>query len=356
MTDVDEAPPEERDPERPDAPAIEPPERRSLRVRLGLVLLVASGAATALLVVVRMTALQELHALLVGVAGVTDLAMFAAALLTAVGAVLARGPGGVPARWSLLAVAVPLVAALQFSWPSLVGLVAAEDASTGERLSVAAQNLWRLNPDPDRAARVVLDSDADVLVLSEFTPRHARAFQDLGADEVYPHRVARLRSDSQGMVVMSRVPLVPAPRQPRLFRLVTDVRPPGSQPFTLVATHLPAPNRVGQLPFWKDQLRAVAADAGAAEGPVVVAGDFNAGDGHRLFRSMASGAGLRSTQDHGGGGMTPTWPMAGRGVPPLMRLDHILVGEDVGIEDFEFLPEVGADHRGTFARLRLPAG
>lgn len=377
MTEVDETLPEDGDPEEvlaegptpgstardgvpahgtaptDPAPVDTGPARRSWRVRIGLFLLVASVAATVVLLVVRMTALQELHALLVGIAGVTDLAMFGVVPVAVIGALLARGPGGLPVRWSAPVVCIPLVAALQFSWPSLIGLVAPEDATSGKPLTIAAQNLWRLNPDPEGAARTVLDTGADVLVLSEFTPMHARAFQELGAHESYPHRVTRLRSDSQGMVVMSRFPLVPARRQPRLFRLVTDVRPPGAESLTLVATHLPAPNRPGQLPDWKRELRAVTADAGAAGGSVVVAGDFNSGDGHRLFREMAREAGLRSTQDHGGGGISPTWPMAGRGVPPLMRLDHILVGEDVGVEGFEFLPKVGADHRGTFARLRL---
>jgi endonuclease/exonuclease/phosphatase family metal-dependent hydrolase len=121
---------------------------------------------------------------------------------------------------------------------------------------------------------------------------------------------------------------------------------------TVVGVHLPAPQRSGAIPFWRRELRAVARDAERG-GSAVVAGDFNADDGHVAFRSMVDDAELRSAQDHAGGGPGATWPAAWRPVPPLLRLDHVLVGEAVGIEDFGFLPRLGADHLGVRADLVL---
>ena len=37
-----------------------------------------------------------------------------------------------------------------------------------------------------------------------------------------------------------------------------------------------------------------------------------------------------------------------------MRLDHVLVGDGVGVDGVEVLEDVGADHRGVEARLRVP--
>lgn len=325
------------------------------RGRIGRALLALSVVGAVAVLAVRLTGLQELHAVLLGVAGAGDVLLGLCAAGALAGALLCVGTGAVPGWVAGLAVAVPGVAALQVVWPALVGTVAPEDARWGHPLSVVAQNVWASNPDPGAAAREVLAQRADVLVLSEFTPAHLRAFRRAGAERRYPYQVVRHRADTQGMAVMSRVPLVPARRQPPLFRTVVRLEPRGARPVTLVAVHLPAPNRPGQVPYWRRELRATTRDARRAGDAVVVAGDLNSGDGHRPFRAMAAAAGLRSAQDHGGGGTRDTWPVAGHPFPPVMRLDHVLVGDAVGVTDFGFLPPVGADHLGVRARLRVPA-
>ena len=37
-----------------------------------------------------------------------------------------------------------------------------------------------------------------------------------------------------------------------------------------------------------------------------------------------------------------------------MRLDHVLVGEGIGVQDLTLLDDVGADHLGVRATLRVP--
>ena len=39
---------------------------------------------------------------------------------------------------------------------------------------------------------------------------------------------------------------------------------------------------------------------------------------------------------------------------PLMRLDHVLVGEGIGVERFELLEATASDHLGVEAWLRVP--
>lgn len=341
--------------DRPAEPAPEPaPARRRVAVLAGRLLLLGSALAVVALVVVRLSSLQELHGVLLAVAGASDLLLAVAAVGALAGALLARGPGAPPAALRALAVALPVVVLVQVCWPSLAGLVRSEDPPPGRSLRVVAQNLWHRNEDPDAAARLVMAEDADVVVLTELTSEHLAAFRRAGAFEEYPHRVLRRRDDTQGMGLLSRHPVEPAVHQPALFRLVASVSPPRSPAVTVVAVHLPAPQRSGAVPYWRRELRAVARDAARAGGPVVVAGDFNAEDGHVRFRTMVERSGLRSAQDHGGGGPLATWPAQGLPVPPLLRLDHVLVGDDVGVSGFGFLPRMGADHLGVRADLVLP--
>ena len=85
----------------------------------------------------------------------------------------------------------------------------------------------------------------------------------------------------------------------------------------------------------------------------MVAGDLNASNGHRRFRELLHAGDLRDAQDVGGGGFVATWPVGGR-IPAVLRLDHILVGPDIGIAGVHVLGPLGADHRGVEARLRVP--
>ncbi len=71
-----------------------------------------------------------------------------------------------------------------------------------------------------------------------------------------------------------------------------------------------------------------------------------------LPRAQSLG-GLRDAQDISGSGFGATWP-SGDLWPPIMRLDHVLVGNGVGVERVEVLDDVGADHRGAGPVARWP--
>ena len=153
------------------------------------------------------------------------------------------------------------------------------------------------------------------------------------------------------MAVMSKVPFRVDPRQQSRYRIVMSLRPPGAAPVPFIAVHVPAPVGGGAGPWSAnlDQLGVLASAAGPA---VVLAGDFNADSGHAPFRRVASRGRVRDAQDAGGGGFRPTWSEVTRS-PPLLRLDHVMVGSGSGVAGFDFLPPVGSDHRGVVARLQL---
>ena len=61
---------------------------------------------------------------------------------------------------------------------------------------------------------------------------------------------------------------------------------------------------------------------------------------------LASTCDLRDANDVAGGGFGATWPLARR-FPPLMRLDHVMVADGLGIEGIGVIPSLGSDHEGS---------
>ena len=323
---------------------------------------IATGVLVAALVgelVVALTVftwLQEVSFRWMGLAGVALPVAAGLATVATLAAVTAAVAGPVHRRRSTL-----LVAGMLATWgtvvvlaaPTLRGIVAPRPPGDGPELSLVTQNLWYQNDDPEATARAVMARDADVLVLVEYTPEHQAAFRAAGVRRVYPYRWEELGDLGGGLAVMSKVPFDDVERLSTWSGAVSmELRTEGG-PVALYAVHPVAPSDYWGLRRWKGDYRTLT-DALEGAGPsTVVAGDFNATGAHRRFRQLKSAGGLQDAQDLAGRGFGATWPGTGW-VPPVMRLDHVLVGDDIGVEQVEVLDDDGADHRGVEARLRLP--
>ncbi len=308
-----------------------------------------------LLAVVVSTPLQEVSFRWMGLAGValpTALALAVAGLVASTGVahLAPRGPGrtlvvgvGIVAPWLLV---VALAA------PTLSGLVDPRPAGDGAPLELLTQNLWYQNRDPDATAAAVLAQGADVLVLVEYTPAHQAAFDAAGARERYPYRWEAPAELGDGLAVLSTVPLRNPQELPLASGGVRVELATAGGPVQLFAVHPTAPSDYWGLRRWIKDYRALS-DALAGAGPMtVVAGDFNATGAHRRFRALLADARLVDAQDVSGSGFGATWPSGP--LPPVMRLDHVLVGEGIGVQDVTLLDDVGADHLGVRATLRVP--
>jgi endonuclease/exonuclease/phosphatase (EEP) superfamily protein YafD len=316
---------------------------------------VGALVATVLLAVVVVTPLQEVSFRWMGLAGV---ALPAALALAALGTLAATAvsylapKGAMRSALVALGLVVPWVLVVSLAAPTLAGLADPRPAGDGAAVVLLTQNLWYQHRDPAAAAAAVLAEDADVLVLVEYTPAHEQAFAAAGARERYPHRWEAPAELGDGLAVLSKVPL----RDPQLLPLASgavrvELDTDGG-PVQLFAVHPTAPSDYWGLRRWKKDYRALS-EALADAGPMtVVAGDFNATGAHRRFRSLLSDTGLVDAQDASGSGFGATWP-AGL-VPAVMRLDHVLVGEGIGVEGVELLDGLGADHLGVRATLRVP--
>lgn len=190
----------------------------------------------------------------------------------------------------------------------------------------------------------------DVLVVQEATVPILGRLEATALAAELPHRLSQGATawGPEGAAVFSRFPLTvlraPAARG---AQFVLRVDRPGA-PFALVAVH--TTNPLVDLPSWRAQLGEVAAVAATVEGPLVVAGDFNATREHDELQRLLATGGLADAADLAGSGWLPTFPAAS-GWVPLVGLDHVLVSGGVGARWVRTVPIAGADHRAVVAAV-----
>lgn len=312
--------------------------------------------ADLILVVTVATPLQEVSFRWMGLAGIAlPLALGLAVVATVAATLLTwAAPAGARRHVAVAAALVlPWSLVLVLSAPTLSGMLAPRPAGDGAPLVLLSQNLWYRNPDPAATARRVLERDADVLVLVEYTPAHAAALRDAGVRERYPYRWEEEGDLGGGLAVMSRLPFDDVRRIPTWSGAVAMTLATDGGPVRLVAVHPVAPSDYWGLQSWKRDYRTLTAELRDAPASTVVAGDFNATGAHRRFRALLATGRLADAQDLSGSGFGATWPGT-RWVPPVMRLDHVLVGSAIGAARVELIDDPDTDHRGVEAHLRVP--
>ncbi len=330
------------------------PPRRLLSLA-GAALLGLSLLGSAVVLVVGFTGLQERSARFMGLAGMSATVAAACALCALVGvALIVAGPSW---RWCAWLALAPCVLALQLNLATAWGVVRPEHVTEGTPLSLVAQNLWYRNEDLDAAADELLALGVQVLVLSEYTPAAGDAFHRAGVAERYPYRWEVERSYGRGLAVMSTVPFG-IPRDLGLSGpgVEVELRVREDAVVPLYAVHVNAPSSIYDLPRWVTDMDDLTEQLRNSGSRTVVAGDFNATAGHIRFRELTRAGGLRDAHDAAGGGFVATWPVRMAWTPQLLRIDHVLVGPDLGIESFRLLGDVGSDHRGVDVVLRVPEG
>jgi endonuclease/exonuclease/phosphatase family metal-dependent hydrolase len=138
--------------------------------------------------------------------------------------------------------------------------------------------------------------------------------------------------------------------------VVADLDVDGT-PVTLVSVHTQAPIHPRDIVPWQSgfaDLGGLAATAAAAGRPIVLAGDWNATTGNRPFRRLLRDHHLVDAHLAVGRGRARTWPAHRSPLPPLLLLDHVVVGGGIMVRSVHERPAPGSDHLAVVADLGIP--
>ena len=251
-----------------------------------------------------------------------------------------------------------LVFALVFSamtarYLSLIGLVIATAGLTPalmgrEPVAVAdmraySQNLRYDNPTPDRVARAIRATEADIVMLQEVSESN-RVILDGFARE-FPTRVLCDFSRVGGVAILSRYRMIGEPGCARGQGITwARLRTPQG-PVTAVSIHLPWPWPYGTQARQSERVAGMLAEL---EEPIVIAGDFNNAAWSHAVGRLRLATGTRATP---GLRLTLQRQMLWPGLP----LDHALVSEDL-VAESRMLELFGSDHRALLTELRWRGG
>jgi endonuclease/exonuclease/phosphatase (EEP) superfamily protein YafD len=264
---------------------------------------------------------------------------YAIAAATLVGGGLWTGPKRlVPVAAALMAVNLITVAPyLSFS--------PAEAATSG--LKIVSVNLLAHNQRTGEVLDFLRREDADIIVLQENTPHWVRALETL--KDVYPHQISQ--TECQKMQLCQVMMLSKNPWSEARASLIDDTGAAfvwakfPDLGLTVATTHL---NR----PFWTRgvaqsvQIEALAKRVRQLDGPLLLAGDFNATPWSAAYARLIEVAGIRRA----GRGLNVTWPAwlwPFSGIP----IDHVFTKGMTGSIDVRTGSANGSDHRALIATL-----
>jgi endonuclease/exonuclease/phosphatase (EEP) superfamily protein YafD len=230
---------------------------------------------------------------------------------------------------------------------------AGDEAVTLRVLSVNAKGG---HADAEAVEAAVREHQVDVLAIQELTPGLMRRLDQTGLVGLLPYHHADPRPGSAGTGLWTRWPLTALPSIQGLRAATPRARiepVPGSQ-VTVTAVHPKAPMN-GQEARWQAELELIRSELAAVGGAQVVAGDFNASRDHQPFRDLLA-AGFLDCADAARRRPWPgyTWPVR-RTIPPIMRLDHILVSRAAAatVREARIVRIPGTDHRAVLAVIEL---
>ncbi|MDV8057694.1 MULTISPECIES: endonuclease/exonuclease/phosphatase family protein [unclassified Rhodococcus (in: high G+C Gram-positive bacteria)] len=216
-------------------------------------------------------------------------------------------------------------------------------------LTVLHANIWLGQADLDALVALVEQHRPDVLTLVELTPEaEARLRPRLSGS--LPHAYVSAAPGGEGTGIYSRFPLVDEQRHDGFVTelLSARVEMPGRPLVFAVHPVPPWPREPSEWVRELALLRQLLAKIPVDDGPVVVAGDFNATQDHRRYRDLQDGRFVDAAVATGAG-MLRTYP-AHTWYPPVIAIDHVLVA-DMAVRSVEAVTITGSDHRGILARL-----
>ncbi len=242
-------------------------------------------------------------------------------------------------RWR----AACIIAFIAGLWPWLVAVYEPR-APVGDgsvTLTIAHGNLLYSNRRREAAFAALVASGPEVVVLCEAV---AADRSRLESDPRWPHQ-RWLLGDLCGNAVLSRFPIAATAEhlwsEKPAIEVVLDV---GGLPLRLIAIHPRSPTRPAHRHLRDRYLIDLAETARRSHEPLVVIGDVNLTVASPVWRSFRTASGLLRPLHE-----PATWPSH---IGPLgIAIDHVLVGDGLGVDPPRAVSLPGSDHHGIVARI-----
>jgi hypothetical protein len=262
----------------------------------------------------------------------------------ALGAVLTKGRRREPVTAAVLAVVLLGVHVWWFA-PQVVGSNPAP-AEGAQRIVVMNANLYEGRGSAEDVVDAVRDNHVDVLVLEEITPQLLEQMDALGLAELLPDRVGEPDPFVAGTMILADQSLTDHVR----LRTVFQGWEATYDGLTVLGVHPVAPvDPAG----WKADHAAILKQAQDDQADLIV-GDMNATADHEPMRQLDD-AGFRDAGEVSNEGWQPTWPANHVGVfpllPPLVRIDHVLIGDRLASLGTRTVDIAGTDHDALLATV-----
>ncbi len=234
--------------------------------------------------------------------------------------------------------------------PRLIAARVPRWAKRAPTLSIVVANVFIDNETPDAAARQLVTTAADVVIVVESTAAFMRIFDDVGGKDAFPYRVSDPDDDSDYAVTVA-CKCEPGPRSQMMvigpLRLaIADIDVDGIDTL-VVALNPMATVDPGGHETWKEQIDALKEFIPTLDGPVIIAGDLNTTRYRPEFEELLE-LGLKDAIDALGKGLNPSFKLGADGVlataGAVARLDHALVNDCVFPLSVENLESCGSDH------------
>ena len=257
------------------------------------------------------------------------------------------------ARVALVGSAIGLIAALS---PVLrdvnvaqAGAGSAAEIAAAPQLRLMTFNVEDINENYTEVMDYLVNSPVDVIFLNEAFYVWRRRLVQLAPE--FPWNTILTERD---LIVLSRIPL----EKIEFVNLVGDPGRAllaharlGDRTVALIGVHARKPRHAADFELRSRQLAQIGQLVDSQNGPVVVAGDFNA-----TAYSFSMHAFLKSTGLAPSGWRWPplaTWPSW---LPYFgLQIDHVLTRGAIAVVHAEAGPDLGSNHRPLIADLRLGA-
>jgi endonuclease/exonuclease/phosphatase family metal-dependent hydrolase len=248
----------------------------------------------------------------------------------------------------LVAAALALAGLGLHAWwfaPQVVGATP-EPAAGAEQITVMNANLYEGRADAQEVVDAVRDNHVDILVLEEITPDLLAQMDTAGLAELLPERMGQPDYMVAGTMILANRPLTDHVR----LRTTFQGWEAKYGTLTVLGVHPVAPvDPAG----WRADHAAILKQAEDDDADLIL-GDMNATPDHEVMRSLDD-AGFRDAGEVSNEGWQPTWPANHVGIlpllPPLVRIDHVLIGDSMASLGTKTVDIEGTDHLALVATV-----